>query len=170
MPTAISGVDNVTECSFRTKTGTCTVTPQQIVLARQGFGGSLARLLYGQSILRLRILYGVLGAASLALGVWAFTSDDYVTGVLLSAMALVCLWSLIASRGDSAATTIERNAVTSVDVHEPHPPLTRGYLVVHFLEKGRECQRAIMLPGSTGGGGKEFKKAVSVMREAGLLS
>jgi hypothetical protein len=155
---------------FRTKTGTCTVGPQQIVLTRQGFGGSLARLLYGQSILRLRILYGVSGTAALALGVWAFASDDYVTGVLLSAMALVCLWSLIASRGGSAATTIERSAITSVDVHEPHPPLTRGYFVVHFLEKGKECQRAIMLPGSMGGGGEEFKKAVLVMREAGFLS
>ena len=163
-------MNSVAERSFRTKTGTCTITPQQIVLNRQGFGGNLAKLAYGESVLRLFVIYGALGVASLALGVWEFTRGNYIPGVLLCVLASLLLWNIIASRRNSAGTTIERSTVKSVDVHAPHPPLTRGYIAVHFLKDGKERKRLIMLPGTLSGGNEEFEKAIMVMREAGLLS
>jgi len=130
----------------------------------------MARMVYGESIVRLLVIYGALGIASLALGVWQFTNGSYIPGFFLCILGSLLLWNIIWSRRNSAGTIIELSTVKSVDAHAPHPPFTRGYFVVHFLEKGEERQRLITLPGSLSGGDEEFKKAVSTMRETGLLS
>jgi hypothetical protein len=55
------------ELSFRTKTGTCTITADQIILLRAGGRGRLAQFLFGSSITRAIVLYGFLGFSQFSL-------------------------------------------------------------------------------------------------------
>jgi len=154
--------------SFRTKTGTCTVTAKEIVLSRHGARGWLAQRMFGDSIRRVLFLRGIIGAGCLLAGIYSLAGQDFVTGVLLILVALYCVSSLVASRGFSAASVMPVDSVVSIETHPPRPPVTRGYFVVHSLQGDKKRKRIIILPGSLSGGSQEFEKAVSVLRQSGL--
>lgn len=158
------------EYTFRTKTGSCTITPGEIVLTRSGVRGAMAERTIGNSIARPLIIYGILGIAMLAYGILTFSDGDPVGGVLFSLIGGVFIWNVVASRNNSAVPLIKRSAIRSVEAHPPRPPFTRGYFTVFFEDGGAVRKRLIMLPGSMEGGGDEYKRAEAAMREAGLLS
>jgi len=157
------------ENSFRTKTGTCTITPERIILSREGLRGVAAERIFANSISRGLTFYSVLGVAALIFGIWSMTKYDFVTGSILCLVGLFFVWNVITSRNNSATPVIERSTIRTIDVHPPHPPLTRGYFAVLFLEGNKERKRLIMLPGSLEGGQDEFERAMTVMRKTGLL-
>ena len=158
-----------TEHSFSTKAGTCIITPERIVLERHGFQRVISSLLYGDTINRAAILYGLITSVAFGLGAWAFAQGSYVIGVLLYLIGLGFFRNLIMCHNTSVATVIERSSIQSVEVHKPHPPFTRGYFTVWFLEKGKKQRRFIMLPGFMANGNKEYPKALLVMQETGIL-
>ena len=157
------------EHSFRTRAGTCTITPERIVLERHGFRRAISSLIYGNTINRAATLYGLITAVAFGLGAWAFAQGSYITGGLLYFIGLCFFRYLIMCRNTSVATVIERSSIQSVEVHKPHPPFTRGYFTVWFLEKGKKQRRFIMLPGFMSNGSKEYPKALLAMQETGLL-
>ena len=163
-------MSEVAKSSFRTKTGICTVTSDRIVLTREGARGALAEMLVGNSIGRILVIYGALGTAALAYGVWSLLRGDAVTGAFFGLIGAFFLWNVVASRGNSAAPVIERAAIRSVEAHPPRRPATRGYFNVWFEEDGKVRKRIIMLPGSLENGSAEYERAEAVMREAGLLT
>lgn len=162
-------MNGVVEHRFRTKTGTCIITAERIVLERQGIRGTAAKGIYGNTINRALIIYGVLGMFALVAGSWLLANKSYVSGGALCLVSVCCLWNVFVSRNNSATAVIERSTIQSVEAHAPRPPLTRGYFLVRFLEKGEERRRLIMLPGSMSHGNEEYHRALSAMREAGLM-
>jgi hypothetical protein len=155
------------EYRFNTKTGTCVITPEKIVLKREGVTGTVANKVFGSSISRGLIIYSVIGSIALVIGILLIIGKGYFAGGFLCAVGAVCLGSVIASRNNSAANIIERSSVQSVVAHSPHPPFTRAYFTVNFLENGKRRKRLIGLPGSMSGGKEEFRRALSIMRKAG---
>jgi hypothetical protein len=157
------------EHSFRTKTGTCTITMARIVLAREGIQGEAAERLFGKSMWRALAIHSLIGVSVLVFGAWSVSEGDYVWGGLCCLFGAIFLWNVIVSRNNSATPAIERSSIRLVEAHPPRPPRTRGYFVVRFAEGGKERKRLIMLPGSASGGSEEYTLACSMMREAGLL-
>lgn len=157
------------EYSFRTKTGTCIITSEQIILKREGIRGTAAKRIHGDNIKRSLSMYAVIGTLAIALGTWMFTTRDYFPGAILFALGILLLWNVFASRSNSAASVIERAAIVAVEAHSPRPPLTRGYFMLRFMENGKERKRLIMLPGTLSGGRQEYQRAFLAMQQAGLL-
>ncbi len=155
---------------FRTKTGTCTITGDHIVLARSGLRGAAAQGLIGSSVTRPLIVYGALVALLAVGGVQLLLEQQPVAGALLCVASLLLARAVFRSRGLSATPEIPRASVHRVEAIRPRPPVTRGYFVVHFTEAGRQQKRLIILPGSMGGGTAEFEHACGVLRECGLLN
>ncbi len=154
--------------SFRTKTGTCEITPEQIILTRQGVRGRVAALVFGSSMQRAAVIYSVLALLALVFTVVAVSERDAMGIILYGVLALVCVWSVFDARRKTASPVIERKSVRRVRAHKPVPPLTRGYLTVEFEEQGVVRERAIILPGVMEDGGAEFERALDVLRRAGV--
>jgi hypothetical protein len=153
--------------TFRTKTGTCTITPDEIVLTRLGHRVSSA--VVGNSIIRILAIYGIMGGVLLALGVRVLLHGDTGPGVLLLLWGALVVGNVVVSRNNSAAAMVKRSAIRKVTAHRPRFPLTRGYFTVFFEEEGRLRKRLIMLPGSMHGGGEEYRRAEAMMATVGLL-
>jgi hypothetical protein len=157
------------EYRFRTKTGTCTVTPERIILKREGVCGAVAETAYKTSIGRALTIYGVIGTVALLCGIWSLINRDFVAGGFQCAIGIFFIWNIVVSRNNSFAPVIDRSAIRKIVAHPPHPPVTRGYFAVLFEEDGRIRKRLIMIPGSMQGGKPEYERALTAMREAGLL-
>jgi chloramphenicol 3-O-phosphotransferase len=155
------------EYTFRTKTGICILTHEKLVLKREGTRGKIAQLVYGNSIRRALAVYVGIGTAAMAIGVWAFVNVRFIEGFFFFTLGVICIVNVIVSRNNSTTNTIEHSTVQRVVVKLPHPPFTRGVLVVHFMDNGQKRKRMIALPGSMSDGKEEFKRALLVMRETG---
>jgi hypothetical protein len=163
-------MNEVVEHSFRTKAGTCVITPERIVLERQGIRVTVGKWIYGDTIHRALFIYGMIGAVALAVGAWSLATESYFAGILLSFIGVFFIWNVFVSRNASAAPVIERSTIQSVTAHPPRPPFTRGYFVVRYFENGKERRRYIFLPGVMSNGKREYQRALVVMQEAGLLN
>ena len=163
-------MSEIAEHIFRTKTGTCTITPDQIILSREGVRGAAAERTVGNSIGRTLMIYGILGIVALAFGIWSLFSSNAIAGVFLCLLGAFFLWNVIASRNNSAAPIINRSTIRAVESHPPRSPAKRGYFSVLFEEDGKVRKRLIMLPGSMENGRDEYERAVETMKETGLLS
>jgi hypothetical protein len=160
----------INDYTFRTKTGFCTITAEQIILTRQGVRGASAEQVVGSSIGRSLLLYSLFGGAALLLGLWLIYQGSAFTGAFLALVGSILLWNVFASRNNSAANRIDRAAIRGIEAHPPRPPLTRGYFNVYFLEDGQEHKRIIMLPSSLMNGQEEYQQAETIMRDTGLLT
>jgi hypothetical protein len=124
----------------------------------------------GNSISRALLIFGMLGLAALAFGIWSLTSGSTVAGIFYCLIGAFFLWNVVASRRNSAAPVIDRSTIRNVEAHPPRPPATRGYFAVLFEENGKERKRLIILPGSMENGREVYERAVATMKETGLLS
>ena len=163
-------LSDVSEHIFRTKTGACMITRERILLTREGARGAAADRIYGNSMGRTRLIYGSLGLASLAFGVWSLVNGETIAGVFLCVFGIVFLRNIAASRNISVAPIIDLSAIRTVEAHPPRPPATRGYFVVWFEKNGKERKRLIALPGIMENGQDEYARAEAAMRDAGLIS
>jgi hypothetical protein len=164
-----SSVTEETHPTFRTKTGICTITPEQIVLTREGVRGRSAEALLGSgSIGGLLILYAVSGLSLLGIGIRYLSREKYGDAAVPIAMGAFLLVSAIRSRNNTAAPVIPRDQIQSITATKPIPPATRGYFKVQFLQGSRSVTRLIILPGVLDGGQAEFDKAMEVFRGSGL--
>ncbi len=158
-----------THPTFRTKTGTCTITREQIVLTRQGVRGRVADALIGSvSTRRLLVLYTVLGLSFLSIGVLCLSRHLYVVAALAIAMGAFLLVNTVRSRNNSAAPVILRDQIQSITAKKPIPSATRGYFKVQFLQGSRSVTRLIILPGVLEDGQAEFDKAIAAFRSSGI--
>jgi len=130
----------------------------------------MAQRSVGDSISRVLVMYGVIGFALAALGVSLVANGSALQGAITGGFGGFLLWSVFASRNNSATPVIERSAIRRVEARPPRPPLARGYFVVTFEEGGKERRRLILLPGSMSGGRAEYDKARDVLTAAGLLT
>lgn len=152
---------------FKTKTGTCQVTREKLVLTRSGLTGNAARGLFGNSITRALVLYGTVGFAALVYAVIMILSENYGQAVLFGLIGVYFAYNVFASFKNSATPEIERSEVKNIVIHSPRPPLTRAYFVVHFVRDGKSKKRLIVLPGSMSDGNIEYENALSILQNEG---
>lgn len=152
--------------TFRTKTGQCDVTPDELRLLRTGPRGALADTIQGRSRARTLGVYGVLVVCMGVLAANAWRADQPVIALMWFGYAAWIVVSIIRSRDFSMATEIPRTTTTRIDVVRGWKPLTRDRLVVHFTDDGRPARRFILLPGVLQGG-SELDRAVTALRDAG---
>jgi hypothetical protein len=168
---SMEGPDNGDERldRFRTKTGTCIITAERLVLEREGVAGTAAGALVGGSVNRILVIYVVLTVVLAVLGLKHLLEGDVTMGGVLCGFALYLTVGVLRSRGLSATPEIRLSSIERIEPCKPRPPLTRGYFVVHFRENGVPRRRLVLLPGSLSGGGREFEHARRVLERAGLL-
>jgi hypothetical protein len=160
-------MSSLTEYKFRTKTGFCIINAERIILKREGIDGQIADRVYGHSISHALSIYSVTGIAAIAVGIWLLLDKNYFTGGFCCVVGVLFILNVIASRNNSAANIIERSTVISVKAHPPHPPFTRPYFIVNFLEDGKKRRRIIYLPGVMFGEKEEYRLASELMSKAG---
>jgi hypothetical protein len=158
-----------TERTFPTKTGSCTITDDAIVLSRSGARGAAADVVVGRTVGPLLLRYAGVGLLLLLLAVNALRNTSTLLGLVYLAMSAFFLVGVARSWNNSAAPVIPRAAIRSITAHPPRPLLTRGYFSVRFAEGDRDRRRLIMLPSRVRDARAQFDEVVRLMNESGLV-
>lgn len=155
---------------FRTKSGYCHVLPDKIVLTRNGVIGDLSKIVVGNSIGRIMVIYGLLAILSLYYAYAAYRKMEMLMVCIYGLCAYLLAWGILRSRNNSATPVIERSAIKQVKLHGAMTGMTRAYFEILFEEpNGKIKKRLVLLPGSMSDGKTETEKAVAIMKEEGLL-
>jgi hypothetical protein len=158
------------EKKFRTKTGYCHILPDKMILSRDGTVGDLSKIVVGNKILRILIIYGLISAGLLYFSFSYFKKSDPVTGIIFLLIAAYLIYGIINSINNSATPIIERKSIQDVKFIKGTPGLTRARFEVIFLDNnGKTKRRLIMLPGSMTGGPSETELAFKIMTEEKLI-
>jgi hypothetical protein len=163
-------MNDITEFTFKTKTGECRVSAEKLTLTRHDIGTKSDRENTNDPIYSYLLLYCLGGIAAMIYSVLQIVKHVYVSGAFFFVIGILLFWNVIASRKNSGLNLIHRNVVESVSVRPPRPPWTRGYFIIRFLHNGKLRHRLVMLPGSLSGGKEEFPRAVSALKAAGWLN
>lgn len=159
-----------TEKTFKTKTGFCHVTADKIILTRDGVTGNVSKVIVGNNISRILIIYALLSAGLVYLAYDSYVKGDTTMGLVFGLPGLYLIYGIVKSRNNSATSIIERKEIESLTYNSGTPGLSRPRFEVEFNDNGQLKKRLIMLPGTLAGGQSEADKAVQIMREEGLLS
>ncbi|MDH5490995.1 MAG: hypothetical protein OEY14_03385 [Myxococcales bacterium] len=155
--------------SFRTKTGVCRIEAEQLLVLREGGRGALAQRLIGESIWRVLLVYGLVGAFLLGAGAWLLSEGKILRGSLLAALGYGLLRAAIRSRHNTAASRIPRAQIERIEAQEPRRGVTRGYFTVHYRVGDALKRRLIMLPGTLAEGEREYRRAREIFEREGWL-
>jgi len=158
------------EKTFRTKTGFCHVTADKIILTRDGAVGNLSKVIVGNTIWRIVIIYGIISVGLIYFAYESYVIGDIATALPLGLIAFYFVYGIVKSLNNSATPVIERKDILRVTYHAGTSGLTRPRFVVEFTDNGRTKKRLIPLPGSLSGGQSEADKAVEIMKSAKLLN
>lgn len=155
---------------FKTKTGFCHVTDDQIILTRDGVVGSVTKVTVGNNISRILIIYGLI-----SLGLFYFAYDSYLKGdtittILFGLLGLYLIYGISKSLNNSATPIIERKDIKTTKFIKGTSGLSRSRFEIEFNEGGKLKKRLILLPGSLNDGQNETEKAVEIMQDEKLLS
>lgn len=156
--------------SFKTKTGYCYVTPEKIILARQGAVGAAAQAIYGNKIRRSIILYSV-GAVFMAGMTYMSHRPGEVVPVIIGGLfSAVFAYMAFNARNLSATPEIDRDKISKVVFKKGRAGLTRSHFVVHFTdENGKQKKRLIIMPGTATGGMAATSQAVKILQNEKLI-
>lgn len=158
------------EITFRTKTGYCHVLPDSIVLTRDGIAGNVAKVVVGNNIARIMIIYGFAVLVLLYIAYDDYKQGQIVMPIWFSFMAVFFIYGIVASSKNSATPYIPRNSIKAVTFKKGVYGLTRSRFEVLFeTEDGKVKKRLILLPGSLTGGAFDEEKALAILREEKLL-
>jgi len=160
----------MSEKIFSTKTGYCHISPDRIVLTRNGITGDVVNSSTGSTIKKALIIYLVISAYFFYKGFTLFAQGAIIEAVLYSFMAVFLLIVTINSRNNSAVATIQRDSIVRVSFKKAIPLITRSYFEVFFKdETGAVKKRLIMLAGSLSDGKSEAENALKIIKEEGLI-
>lgn len=154
---------------FRTKTGLCRITEQEIVIERTGIKGSYANKIIGSNIFKILLIYITLGIFITIYGINLIISKEYTYGIFCTLFGVYLIITSLKSKNNSATPLIKRSAIVKVKSYKPIPLLIRGHFKIVFNENNVQKTRIIILPGSLNQGYTEFKKALSIMQESGVI-
>jgi hypothetical protein len=160
-----------TEKIFRTKSGFCHILSDKIILSRNGIRGDFSKVVVGNNISRILIIYTILSCI-LMYGAY----DLYVKGqqfqtMIFGLLGLYLIYGVIRSLNNSATPIIERNKIKNVIFIKAIPGITRARFEILFEdEESKIKKRVILLPGSLQNGSLETELAVKIMKEEKLLS
>ncbi|MCP4176785.1 MAG: hypothetical protein GY756_03385 [bacterium] len=157
------------EFRFRTKTGICLITKDNISIERKGIRGEISENVMGNNIKKILRIYLLLGSIILIYGIYSIIIGEYLYGFIATILGILFLINVIKSRYNSASSIISRSEIESVKGKSPIPLLTRGYFKITFKENGDLKIRLIALPGIFENGLSEYKKALQIMYESGVM-
>lgn len=132
--------------TFRTTTGTCTITSDHIVLSRKGMKGAIARIVYGKSSsARARVGSLIVGGISLGAGILSLVDGWYLWGGLLTVAGLLRLAAVgLGTPSAHIVPFIDRSDIQAVKAFEPSQSSNRGgHFTVSFKCDGKIEQLAI---------------------------
>jgi len=157
------------EKTFKTKTGFCHITSDQIILTREGVIGDMAKVMIGDSITGTLVVYGLLSIAFIFAAYISYLIDDIVIALFLGWIGLYLAYLVVKSRKNTATPVIDRKEIKRLSFNPGIPGLTRARFEIVFNDNGRLKNRIIILPGTLAGGQSEAQKALQIMREERLL-
>jgi hypothetical protein len=157
------------EKTFKTKTGSCHVTENQIILTRNGLTGNLAKVTSGNNIARVLIIYGLLSVGLIYFAYSSYLQGSVTATILYGLLAAYLVYGIIRSRNNSATPVIDRKDIRAVRFVAATTGLARPRFEIDFVERGKIKTRLILLPGSMTGGSDETMRALDIMRSEKLL-
>ncbi|OYU80702.1 MAG: phosphoribosylaminoimidazolesuccinocarboxamide synthase [Flavobacterium sp. BFFFF1] len=158
------------ESKFKTKTGYCHILPDKIILTRSGTVGEVSKIVVGNGISRMLIIYGVIALSSLYFAFTSFKSGENGFALLYLFIVSYIVYGITKSVNNSATPIIMRDKIKGVTFHSAKPGRTRAYFEIGFEdENGKLKNRLIMLPGSMNDGKNETEKALFIMEHADLI-
>jgi hypothetical protein len=158
------------ESIFKTKTGFCHVTEDKIILTRDGVVGNVSKVVVGNNISRILIIYGLLSPGVLFFAYNNYLKGDLFAAVLFGLLGLYLIIGIFKSLNNSTTPVIERKDIRSTRLIKGTAGLTRSRFEIEFDEAGKTKKRLILLPGSLTGGQAEAEKAIKIMRSEKLLN
>ena len=159
------------EKTFKTKTGFCHISPNKIILTRDGIIGNVAKVTVGKNITRILIIYGGLSAFLLYSAFNSFQKGQVPISTLYLIVGLFLIYGIFASLNNSATPIIERNKIKSIKFKKATFGITRSRFEILFEEEnGKIKKRLIMLPGSMSNGQNETERAIEIMKEEKLMN
>jgi hypothetical protein len=155
---------------FRTKTGFCHILPDRIVLTRDGVVGDMAKVVVGDNINRILLIYSALSAILFYSAFNSYKNGQTFGLVFFSCAGIFLIFGILRSLNYSTTPVIERNRIRNVKFRRAAGGLTRASFEITFEnENGKLKKRLIMLPGSLSDGQDETEKALNMMRDEKLL-
>ncbi len=155
--------------TFRTKTGYCHVLEDKIILSREGTLGNVAEIAVGNNISQILIIYGIIAAVFIYMGIDSYTKHQILQALLMGIFALYMIFNIINSRNNSATPIIERRAIKAIKFKKGISGISRSRFEILFEdEKGKLKKRLILLPGAMDGT-DETEKAMSIFRDEKLI-
>lgn len=156
--------------TFRTKTGYCHITDEQIILSREGVRGEMAKVTVGNTILRILVIYGIISIVLISVSIFGFIKGDYFPASITLLVPAYLIYGIFKSLNNSATPVIERNSIQKVNYVKAKKGITRAYFEVYFKnEKGKIKKRLILLPGVLESSQDEIDETVNIMRVEGFL-
>ena len=115
------------EKTFRTKTGFCHITADQIILTRDGIIANAAKDTPGNGkIIRLLVVYSAVALGLLYLAYGNYRTGEVTSSVLLVMLAVYLINGVLRSVKNSATSVIDRKDLVSVHLVKAVPGLTRS--------------------------------------------
>ena len=152
--------------TFKTKTGFCHISTNEIQLTRDGVVGNFSKVVSGKKISTTLILYGVLTLGLAYYGFKELQNGQIVAPIIYLLLCILFLYVIIDSLNNSAAPIIQRDKIVNIQFKKGIPGLTRSRFDVFFKNENNKIQRRIILLHSNK---KEVEKAMEIMKKEGLI-
>lgn len=155
---------------FRTKSGYCHILPDKIVLTRDGVVGNVSKVMVGNGIARILIIYALIATVLGYCGYVYLKNERYVSGGIFVLLAVLLVWSILSSLNNSGTPVIARDRIVKIGFIRGISGLTRSRFEVFFRHtNNRVKKRIILMPGSLNGEKEETEKALHLFREEKLI-
>jgi len=160
----------VKEKNFKTKSGFCHITSDQLILTRNGVIGNLSKVVVGNKMTNILIKQSVFSIVLFSLAIVYYILDDRITSLFFTFLGALMVYGTVNSLNNSASPIIDRDKIIEIKFKKALPFLTRSRFEVFFEnESGEIKKRLIMLPGSLSNGFEETKRAIALFKEEKLL-
>lgn len=155
---------------FETKTGFCHILPDRIVLTRDGQIGTLSKVVVGNNIARILLMYGGLASILFYASYDVYQQKEFIPSIVFAVFGCLLLIGIAFSLNNSATPVIQRSKIKKVKFVKGILGLTRSRFIIHFEnEQGKIKKRLIMLPGSLSDGNQATKEALVIMTEEAFI-
>lgn len=159
-----------TERKFKTKTGYCHILPEKIVLTRDGLIGNISKLVVGNKMYRILLIYTIIAIVFIYYTIDNFLKNDIYFAVFFGLFAIYLIYGIISSFNNTTTPVIDRKTVNKVIFKKGIPGISRARFEVIFTDKkGRTKKRLIMLPGTLTDSDLEKNEAYKTMKEEKLI-
>ena len=159
------------EKTFKTKTGFCHILSDKIILTRDGITGNVAKVVSGNNISRILIIYSAISIFLIYFAFSNFQKGENFSAFFYGLISLYLIYGIIKSINNSATPIIFRNKIKEAKFINAKVGLTRSRFEIIFEdENGKLKKRMIMLPSSLSDGESETKKAVEIMKSEKIIT